>query len=82
MGKPPDLPVDSQSLGDSLFILSDERPAPVGTSQTVEPVFGQIKSAMGCKGFLRRGLEAVQSEWSLICACFNLGKLQMAAYGD
>lgn len=47
-------------------------------SQTVEPVFGQIKSIMGCRGFLRRGLEAVQSEWSLICACFNLRKLYMA----
>ena len=50
-------------------------------SQTVEPVFGQIKSAMGCRGFLRRGLEAAQSEWLLICACFNLRKLYMAAYG-
>nr|WP_321464296.1 transposase [uncultured Desulfobulbus sp.] len=51
-------------------------------SQTVEPVFGQIKSIMGCRGFLRRGLEAVQSEWSLICGCFNLRKLFMAAYGN
>jgi transposase len=51
-------------------------------SQTVEPVFGQIKSIMGCRSFLRRGLEAVQSEWSLICACFSLRKLYMAAYGD
>ena len=51
-------------------------------SQTVEPVFGQIKSIMGCRSFLRRGLEAVQSEWSLICACFNLRKLYRAAYGN
>ena len=51
-------------------------------SQTVEPVFEQIKSIMGCRGFLRRGLEAVQSEWSLICACFNLRKLYRDAYGD
>ena len=51
-------------------------------SQTVEPVFGQIKSVMGCRGFLRRGLEAVQSEWSLICSCFNLRKLYLAAYGE
>jgi len=50
--------------------------------QTVEPVFGQIKSVMVCRVFLRRGLEAVQSEWSLICACFNLRKLYRAAYGD
>ena len=43
-------------------------------SQTVEPAFGQIKSIMGCRGVLRRGLEAVQSKWSLICACFNLAR--------
>ncbi len=49
-------------------------------SQTVEPVFGQIKAAMGIFGFLRRGLDAVQSEWKLICACHNLMKL-FRAYG-
>jgi hypothetical protein len=50
-------------------------------SQTVELVFGQNKSIMGCRVFLRRGFEAVQSEWSLLCACFNLSKLFVAAYG-
>lgn len=49
--------------------------------QTVEPVFGQIKSVMGFRQFLRRGLSAVQSEWSLICLCFNLLKLHRAAFG-
>jgi transposase len=44
-------------------------------SQTVEPVFGQIKAAMGIFGFLRRGINATQSEWKLICACHNLMKL-------
>jgi len=43
--------------------------------QTVEPVFGQIKAALGVYGFLRRGIEAVRSEWKLICACHNLMKL-------
>jgi transposase len=42
--------------------------------QTVEPVFGQIKTR-GCDTFMRRGLEAVQSEWRLICATHNLLKL-------
>ena len=44
-------------------------------SQTVEPVFGQIKAAMGIYGFMRRGLDAVRSEWKLICSCHNLMKL-------
>lgn len=44
-------------------------------SQTVEPVFGQIKATLGVNGFLRRGIEAVRSEWKLICACHNLMKL-------
>jgi len=42
--------------------------------QTVEPVFGQIKSR-GCDTFMRRGLEAVRNEWRLICATHNLLKL-------
>ena len=44
-------------------------------SQTVEPVFGQIKAAMGIYGFMRRGMDAVRSEWKLICSCHNLMKL-------
>lgn len=42
-------------------------------SQTVEPVFGQIKSR--AEVFMRRGLEACRSEWSLLCATHNLLKL-------
>jgi len=43
-------------------------------SQMVEPVFGQIK-VHDCDTFMRRGLEAVRSEWRLICATHNLLKL-------
>jgi transposase len=46
--------------------------------QVVEPVFGQIKQARGLRQFLRRGLVAVQSEWSLICTVHNLLKLAAA----
>jgi len=42
--------------------------------QTVEPVFGQIKSARGCDGFMRRGTAACDSEWKLLCATHNLLK--------
>jgi transposase len=43
--------------------------------QTVEPVFGQIKSARGCDRFMRRGTAACDSEWKLLCATHNLLKL-------
>lgn len=43
--------------------------------QTIEPVFGQIKSARGCDRFMRRGIQAADSEWSLICSTHNLLKL-------
>ncbi len=46
--------------------------------QVVEPVFGQIKQARGFRQFLRRGLAAVQSEWSLLCTVHNLLKLAAA----
>jgi len=48
-------------------------------SQTVEPVFGQIKYSRGITRLLRRGLAAANSEWNLICATHNLLKLWRAA---
>ncbi len=44
-------------------------------SQTVEPVFGQIKDARGCKRFNLRGLDGASGEWKLICGTHNLLKL-------
>lgn len=43
--------------------------------QTVEPVFGQIKTVRGCDRFMRRGEQACASEWKLLCATHNLLKL-------
>ncbi len=42
---------------------------------SVEPVFGTIKHAMGFRGFLQRGKEAVANEWTLVSAAFNLKRL-------
>jgi transposase len=42
---------------------------------TVEPVLGQVKEGQGCRRFMRRGLQAAQSEWSLIGTTHNLLKL-------
>jgi transposase len=43
--------------------------------QTVEPVFGIIKSVMGFRQFLMRGLENVQIEWTLVCLAWNLKRM-------
>ena len=44
-------------------------------SHTIEPIFGQIKDARGIDRFMRRGLNAADSEWKVICATHNLLKL-------
>jgi transposase len=41
----------------------------------VEPVFGQIKEAMGFRRFSLRGKRKVDAEWHLVCAVHDLGKL-------
>jgi transposase len=43
--------------------------------ETVEPVFGIIKQAMGFRQFLLRGLEKVNLEWGLVCMGYNLKRL-------
>ena len=43
--------------------------------QTVEPVFGIIKSVMGFRQFLLRGLDNVQTEWTLVCLAWNLKRM-------
>ena len=43
--------------------------------QTVEPVFGIIKSVMGFRQFMLRGLDNVQAEWTLVCLAWNLKRM-------
>ena len=43
--------------------------------QTVEPVFGIIKAAMGFRRFSLRGLEKVRTEWTLVALSYNLKRL-------
>jgi hypothetical protein len=55
--------------------------------ETVEPVFGIIKSVMGFRQFMLRGLEKVNTEWALVRVAYNfkrlhslLGGKSLAAY--
>ena len=43
--------------------------------QTVEPVFGIIKSVMGFRQFSMRGLDKVRGEWNLVCLAWNLKRM-------
>jgi transposase len=43
--------------------------------QTVEPVFGIIKEALGFRRFSLRGLAKVSLEWDLVCLAYNLKRL-------
>ncbi len=43
--------------------------------QTVEPVFGIIKSVMGFRQFMLRGLDNVRNEWTLVCLAWNLKRM-------
>jgi hypothetical protein len=43
--------------------------------QMPEPVFGIIKSVLGFRQFLLRGLECVHREWSLVTMAWNIKRM-------
>ncbi len=43
--------------------------------QTVGPVFGIVKEAMGFRRFLLRGLEKFEGEWALVTLAHNCKRL-------
>jgi len=49
--------------------------------QTVEPIFGIIKSVLGFRRFLLRELEKVSLEWTLVCLAYNLKRLHRLRAG-
>lgn len=48
----------------------------------IEPVFGQIKAAMGFTGFMLRGLKKVNSEFKLVAIAHNLRKISKYVYKE
>jgi hypothetical protein len=57
-------------------VTSDEGKRIYGRrAATVEPVFGIIKSAMGLRQFLLRGIAKVRIEWDLVCLAYNMRRL-------
>jgi hypothetical protein len=49
--------------------------------ETVEPVFGIIKQALGFRQFLLRGLEKVNLEWGIVCLGYNMKRLYRLSRG-
>ncbi len=79
--EPPPLPGDANAVDimkHRLRTLSGKAVYATRKS-TVEPVFGIIKSVMGFRQFLLRGLDAVKGEWDLVCIAFNLKRLYALA---
>jgi Transposase DDE domain len=58
--------VEIQARGRKLYALR---------KQTPEPVFGIIKSVMGYRQCLLRGLESVKGEWSLVSLSWNIKRM-------
>jgi len=50
--------------------------------ETVEPVFGIIKSVMGFRQFMLRGLCKVNTEWALVRAAYNFKRLHNLLNGN
>jgi Transposase DDE domain len=43
--------------------------------QMPEPVFGIIKSVLGFRQFMLRGLDNVRGEWSLVTMAWNMKRM-------
>lgn len=50
--------------------------------QTVEPVFGIIKAAMGFRRFMLRGKAKVSLEWTLVTLAYNFRRLYRLIQGE
>jgi len=74
--KPAKVVKDPRLLDMQEKVNSDEgRALYAKRKQTVEPVFGIIKSVMGFRQFLLCGLTKVSGEWDLVCLAYNVKRL-------
>jgi hypothetical protein len=50
--------------------------------QATEPVFGIIKSVLGFRQFLLRGLDNVRGEWRIVTMAWNIKRMFVLAGAD
>ena len=71
---PPENPTPVEAMASRLK-TPDGRKLYALRKQVPEPVFGIIKSVLGFRQFLLRGLDRVQGEWSLVTMAWNMKRL-------
>jgi hypothetical protein len=79
--KPEPIPEDADNVIKMKYRLESAEGKAVYAMRksTVEPVFGIIKSVLGYRQFLRRGLKNVNAEWTLVSLAWNLKRKHMLA---
>jgi len=74
---PPPPPANATSVEAMGYRLKTQRGRKLYAlrKQTPEPVFGSIKSVLGFRQFLLRGIDRVRGEWSLVTMAWNLKRM-------
>jgi len=74
---PPPLPVGATEVEKMRHLLKTKQGKDIYAKRksTVEPVIGIVKSALGFRQFLLRGLENVNGEWNLVALGWNLKRM-------
>jgi len=70
----PDNPTPVEAMGHRLQTPEGKKLYAL-RKQTSEPVFGIIKSVLGFRQFLLRGLDNVRGEWSLVTMAWNMKRM-------
>ena len=75
--EPPPLPAGATEVEKMRHILKTKQGREIYAKRksTVEPVIGIVKSALGFRQFLLRGLENVNGEWNLVALGWNLKRM-------
>jgi hypothetical protein len=71
---PPKDPTPVEAMGHPLQTKEGKKRYAL-RKQTPEPVFGIIKSVLGFRQFLMRGLEKVRGEWKLVTMAWNMKRM-------
>jgi len=71
---PPDNPTPVEAMAHRLKTPEGKKLYAL-RKQTPEPVFGIIKSALGFRQFLLRGLHKVRGEWNLVTMAYNMKRM-------
>jgi transposase len=72
--RPPENPTPAEAMAHRLKTPEGKKLYAL-RKQVPEPVFGIIKSVLGFRQFLLRGLESVRGEWSLVTMAWNIKRM-------